>query len=81
MTETTDMGIEIDRLTRELAETLAAMSESSFIREGLLKHAVTSFVWDLFDKFPGERDGLIDALENWPDLIRDAVTKEASAQS
>lgn len=76
---TLDPSPQIDQLTNDLAEKLDAMSTSSFIREGILKHAMTSLVWVLFEKFPDERPGLIEAMENWPDLIRNAAFEERSA--
>lgn len=77
----TDPSVEIDRLTEEFADTLLTFSDSSFIREGILKHAVTGLLWDLYEKFPNERHCLADALENWPDLIKDAMANDAKKLS
>lgn len=69
---------QIDQLTAEFATKIASISSSEFILDGVVKHAITSLVWDLYRELPDNRIALGEALEDWPDHIRKAMTDDAA---
>lgn len=66
----------VTTLARSFAERLDGLATGDFIREGVLKEALTTLIWDLFNKMPDQRVALAEALENWPELIREAIDEE-----
>lgn len=72
---------QIDALSEQYAKDIDALATGDFIRGGVLRQAVCALMWELFRQFPDQRDVLSEALENWPDLIRDAIAEENGKNS
>lgn len=72
-----EIGAEIDRHADEFARQVSAKSSASFIREGLLKHAVSSVIWSLYDAFPEERDALANILEDFDSVVQNAAQEDS----
>ena len=76
-TTSTDLDDQIEALTGQMAAGLDKLAAGSFIREGIVKQAISSLVWDLYATMPDQRDALIEALHGWEHPIRDAEKKDA----
>lgn len=66
----------IDEMAKSAAQQVNALATGDFIREGVLKQFVTAFVWALYEEIPDQREALADILENWPELVREAIAQE-----
>lgn len=66
----------VTALARSFAEGLDGLATGDFIREGVLKQGITALVWEVFNQMPDQRDALAESLENWPDLVREAILEE-----
>lgn len=75
---TTNIEHEIEVLTTQLATRMNELSAASYIREGIVKQAIVSLVWDIYGTMPDCRDALIEALDDWEGVIRDRIDKEGS---
>lgn len=73
-----DISAQIDQLTAEFTAKIASISSSEFILDGIVKHAISSLVWDLYKELPGNRIALSEALEDWPEHIRTAMADDAA---
>lgn len=71
-----EIGAKIDALTGEMVGKIAALSTASYIREGLMKHAMASVIWDFYHAFPDERYALAEILEGFDDVVKDAIDKD-----
>lgn len=72
----TDLETTITPLTGEFAKQFDALATADYVREGVLKEAVTSLIWDLYHQMPDQRQALADSLENWPAIIADAIATD-----
>lgn len=58
------------------AEQIDEIATRAYVREGILKQAVVSAIWALFEKMPEQREALADVLEDWPAVIRQAAASD-----
>lgn len=71
-----DLETAITSLTGSFAKQLDALATADYVREGILKEAVTSLIWDLYHQMPDQRRALSESLENWPGIIADAIAAD-----
>lgn len=74
--EVSDLEAEIARLTKDFGTKLSTLSSSPFIRDGVVKEAISSLIWDIYYAMPDQRDALADVLEDMPQIIRGAVRED-----
>jgi len=70
----------IDILANDFASGLAGLATGDFLREGVVKQGITSLVWAVYHAMPDQRAALGEALENWPEIIQDAIASDRREQ-
>jgi hypothetical protein len=71
----TNFDRKITDLCEDFAHNLDALATGDFLREGVLRQAISTLVWAIADRMSDQREALADALEHFPDLIREEVSK------
>jgi len=72
----TSLEARVAEMTATFAADLNRLATRDFIREGVVKEAMTSLIWRLYEEMPDQRAALADALENMPDLIKEAMVED-----
>lgn len=71
---------QIDEITTAFALKLHGMATGTFIREGLVKEAMNSLIWEIYHAMPDQRVALAEALEQMDGIIRVAIERDAEEE-
>ncbi|EJU12394.1 hypothetical protein LH128_14032 [Sphingomonas sp. LH128] len=66
----------VEVLADDFAKGLAGLVSGDWLREGVLKEGVNTLVWAIYREMPDQRPALAEAMENWPDLIKEAMADD-----
>lgn len=77
--EPTQIDQQIATATSAFAAELNKLSTGTFVRGGIIKEAMASIIWSIYEQFPKERDDLADALEQWPEILREEMKTDKEA--
>lgn len=67
--EHTDLEKSIDTFTETAVKGIDKLATMPYLREALVKEALSSFVWNIFHQMPDQRHTLAQFLENFPTAI------------
>ncbi len=73
----TPLDNQIEAITRDFAKRLDELATMPALRSGLLTAAIGDLIWTLYHDMPDVRHDLADALEGFPQAIRDAIKNDA----
>ncbi|WP_157088933.1 hypothetical protein [Novosphingobium capsulatum] len=68
----------IEELSNEFVRNLSELSARDFVREGVIKEAISSVIWGIYYKFPDQREQFADFMEDWQPILRDAINSESA---
>lgn len=81
MSETETVDQRLSKASTQYIDAIAAISENTFVQDGLVKAAVTDFIWALFERFPESRFALAEQLEGFDGVVRDEAVKNDKAKA
>lgn len=76
--EHTELEKSIDAFTETAVKGIDKLATMPYLREALVKEALSSFVWNIFHQMPDQRHTLAQFLENFPTAIVHDRTEDIS---
>jgi hypothetical protein len=77
--EDTELDQKLDEISRTFTAAIDGLSNSSVLRDGIVKAAINDLIWTIYHEMPRERSSLIDALEGMDIIVRDAHHADLTA--
>ncbi|EQB03707.1 hypothetical protein [Sphingobium sp. HDIP04] len=70
----------IEQLADDFATGISDLATGGYLREGVMKQGVTAVIWAVYHAFPDQRFELAEFLEDWPNVINNAIRDDKSEE-